>query len=154
MKLLEPLVVRPGRDLTRFTLDDYVGWLQGSFSFQGTQFPLGLNQTLPGQKVEPIGSDFKAFVDRGLRANGIVWTCENVRLQVFSQARFLFQEIVDGRPGKMTHRPRLNRIEEPWPGGTSTELLSRMLLHADFAGNAYVTSDDDGNLGLDRKSVV
>lgn len=154
MKLLEPLVAAR-RSLNRFTLDDYVSWLNaaglgGSFSFNGTQFPLGLQQTMPGQKVEPIDANFAGLVDRGLKANGIVWTCANVRLQVFSQARFLFQELIDGRPGETSRPPRLRRIEEPWPGGTLVELLSRMLLHADFAGNAYVALDDDGNLGFLR----
>lgn len=154
MKILEPLVARR-ETMTRFTLDDYVWWLNqaglnGSFAFQGHQFPLGLQQTMPGEKVEPIAANFAGLVERGLRANGIVWTCENVRLQVFSQARFLFQEMTDGRPGSLSHRPRLGRIEEPWPGGTSVELLGRMLLHADFAGNAYLTADDDGHLGFLR----
>ena len=29
-------------------------------------------------------------------------------------------------------------LERPWPGGTTGDLLTRMLLHADFGGNAYV----------------
>jgi phage portal protein BeeE len=33
----------------------------------------------------------------------------------------------------------LRILEQPWPGGTTGDLLTKMLVHADLAGNAFVT---------------
>jgi phage portal protein BeeE len=69
---------------------------------------------------------------------------------VFSQARFLWQRLRFGKPGDMFGTADLNRLERPWVGGTTGDLLGQMILHADFAGNAYVYEADDGDLGLLR----
>lgn len=153
MKFLEPLVRK--QPVSRYALEDYVSWLGmgglgGSFSYQGSQYPLGLNFTQPNSKTEPIGENFAGYVQHGLRSNGIVWTCATVRLQVFSQARFLWQRLRSGKPGDLFGTSALNRLERPWMGGTTGDLLGQMILHADFAGNAYVYSGDDGDLGLLR----
>lgn len=134
MKLLAPLARRS--DVSRYTLNDYANWV-GSFGFQGAQFPLGVNTTMPGSTTESIGNHFPSYVSGGLKGNGIIWTLESVRLEVFSQARFKFRRMTSGRPGELFGTSGLLPLEEPWPNGSTGELLARSLLDVDLAGNSY-----------------
>ena len=43
----------------------------------------------------------------------------------------------NGRPGDLFGSRELEILERPWVGGTTGDLLSRMILDADFAGNSY-----------------
>lgn len=144
MRILDALV-RP-RTENRYTLEDYSNWLtqamgSGSFGFQGTEFPLGLNMSMPGSKTEPIGSNFTGFVNGGLKGNGIVGTLEFVRVQVFSQVRFQYRSFTAGRPGPLFGTTGLKPVEGPRSG----QMKARMLLDADMAGNSY-TCLVDGEL--------
>jgi len=119
----------------RYTTDDYAAWLSqsfgwGSFGFQGSQYPLGVMTTQPGSKTEPIGDNFVGFVGHGLRGNGIVWTCESIRLEVFAQARFKFRQLNNGKPGDLFGTTALRPVERPG-------FLAEAILDADMAGNYY-----------------
>jgi phage portal protein BeeE/CheY-like chemotaxis protein len=62
------------------------------------------------------------------------------------------QEFTKGRPGDLFGNGDLKVLENPWPGGTTGELLQRMIQDADLAGNFYgVIVDDDGNMGRAAK---
>jgi hypothetical protein len=135
VKLLRPLVRRS--EVARYDTNDYASWvsgLMGSFGYQGSQYPLGVNTTLPGTTAESIPNSFTGYVNGGLKGNGIIATLELARLQVFSQARFKWRRFsADGRPGELFGTPALSPLEQPFPG----HLLSWMILDADSAGNAY-----------------
>jgi phage portal protein BeeE len=88
--------------------------------------------------TEPIPDNFAGYVSSCFRGNGIVAAVEDVRLNVFAEARFQWQALNSGTPGKLFGTPELALLEQPWPGGTTGDLLTRMILDADFAGNAYV----------------
>jgi len=138
MKFLAPLVRRTE---SRYSLDDYVSWVSqmfgyGSFSYQGGSHPLGLQFTQPGAKSEPIGENFNAYAGQVLRGNGPVWTCEQIRLQVFTQARFQFRRLRDGRPGELFGTKALSPLEGA-DGGPNGDLLARMIIDADLAGSFY-----------------
>lgn len=90
------------------------------------------------QPTEAIPDNFASYVTNGLRGNGIIATVELIRFSVFSEARFQFRRLESGRPGALFGDPSLSVLERPWPGGTTGDLLARMLLHADLAGNCYV----------------
>lgn len=137
MKLLAPLVKR--RTEARYTIEDYANWVTeayggGSFSFQGSQYPLGLNTTMPGKKTEPIGDNFQAYASAGMKANGIVSTLILIRVQVFSQADFKFQQLKAGREGELFGTAALAPIDGPGSG----QLKARMVLDADLAGQGYI----------------
>lgn len=87
--------------------------------------------------VECTTDDFLGYLYSGLRGNGIVFGLELKRLQVFTQARFQFQQLRAGRPGDLFGTAALRILERPFVGGTTGDLLGRMLLDADFAGNSY-----------------
>jgi len=152
MKLLAPLL-RPQQTETRYTTDDYVNWVNqsmgwGSFGFQGSQYPLGVNLSVPGSKSEPIEPNLQGLVAHGLKGNGVVWTCMAVRLEVFAQAQFKFQRFNEGKPGRLFGTNALAPLEVPWPGGTTGQLLARMITDVDIAGNFYGARTDDGIVRL------
>lgn len=97
---------------------------------------------------ERIGNDFEGYVHGAYKANGIVFALILARKMVFSEARFLWRRLRDGRPGELFGNQELALLENPWPGGTTGELLARMELDASLAGNFFATTADDaGRLG-------
>lgn len=97
-----------------------------------------LTQTLTGTE-EKIESNFVGLVEGGLKRNGVIFACVLARMLVFAEARFQYQRITNGRPGDLFGTGALSLIEKPWTNATTGDLLSRMLMHADFAGNAFLT---------------
>ena len=104
---------------------------------QGHAYPLGLQTTYAKEPAEPIGPTFAGYVQGGLQGNGIIFALEQKRLQVFTQARFQYQRLRNGRPGDLFGDQALGVLERPWAGGTTGDMLGRMLLDADFAGNSF-----------------
>jgi hypothetical protein len=134
MKLLEPL----RRTESSFSLGDLAEMIT-TFNFNGHTYGTQGVQTSYGRDpVEPIGDNFTGLVQGALRGNSVVSAVEMVRVAVFSEARFQFQQLRAGRPGNLFATDALAALERPWPGGTTGDLLARMLIDADFAGNAYV----------------
>lgn len=106
--------------------------------FGDTLSPLTALATTYGKMPsEPIGDSFAAYVSGALRSDGVVSAVELVRLAVFSEARFQYQRFVNGRPARLFGDPSLSILEQPWPNGTTGDLLARMLLDADFAGSSF-----------------
>ena len=111
-------------------------WLQEVMIYGGQTYALQ-GGTLSGN-VDEIGHGFGAYVNGAYKANGVVFACELARMTLFSEARFQWRELRQGRPGRLFGTTELRILEEPWPGGTTGDLLTRMILDADMAGNAFV----------------
>lgn len=105
--------------------------------FQGNQY---WNNVLSGwdPQHEGIGSDFATLVGRAYKGNAIVYACEMTRMALISEARPQWRRIRNGRRGDLFGTQDLAVLERPWPGGTFRQLASRMMLHADMAGTAFV----------------
>ncbi len=109
------------------------------FSFGGQTYNgIPIQTTWGKTPAETIPSDFEGMVSKALQASAVVAAVEGVRTSVFSEARFQWQRFNNGRPGDLFGNADLALLERPWPGGTTGDLLTRMLLHADFGGNSYV----------------
>jgi phage portal protein BeeE len=109
----------------------------GSHSFAGNQYwSLPVSNWRPNE--EGIGSDFVGLIQGGYKANGIVFACELTRMALFSEARFQWRQMNNGRPGDLFGTQDLRILEKPWRTGTTGDLLTRMILDADFAGTGYV----------------
>lgn len=121
-------------DQSRYGLD----WLadQWQFAFGGNMYG-GSNTTYGTDTQEPIGSSFTAYVQSGYKANGIVFACILSRLLVFSEARFQWRQMVQGRPADLFGTGELAVLEVPWENGTTGELLGRMEQDASLAGNSF-----------------
>lgn len=94
----------------------------------------GMGSTPTRERIE---TDFEGYVEGIYKRSGPVSSLLNVRLLVFSEARFQWQQLRGGRPGDLFGTPALNILETPWPNGTTGDLLTRMLQYGDLAGNAY-----------------
>lgn len=118
--------------------DDWMSVIS-SFSFQG------VNYTLPGATQEDIGGSYSGLARGGYKGNGVVFACIANRADLFSEARFAYRRLRGGRPGDLFGFGRdhplfgeLDLLRVPWESGTTGDLLQRMLLHVDVAGNSYV----------------
>jgi phage portal protein BeeE len=72
-----------------------------------------------------------------------VFSCLDVRMKLFSEARFKWRQLKDGRPGKLFGGPELGLLERPWPNGTTGDLLARMEQDSSLAGNFYAVGEGD-----------
>jgi hypothetical protein len=73
-------------------------------------------------------------------SNAVVFAAILTRLLLFAEAEFQFKRMSDK---SLFGDPRLRTLEEPWPGGTSGELLARMDQDASLAGNAFLWDAGD-----------
>jgi phage portal protein BeeE len=87
---------------------------------------------------EQIETDFEGYAQGIYKRNGPVAALMFVRQMVFSEARFQFRRMNNGRPGDLFGTKDLGILERPWTNGTTGDLLSRMIQDADLAGNAFV----------------
>lgn len=92
---------------------------------------------------EEIANDFEGYVHHAYKSNGVVFACILVRLFVFSEARFMFRRMDNGRPQQMFGDQSLRRLERPWPNGTTGELLAHMEQDVSLGGNFYGTLVED-----------
>ena len=104
-------------------------------SYNGNQY--SLSQTL-SSNPQSIPAHFEGVIQGAYRDNGIVFACELARTSLFSEARFQWRQRQKGRPGDLFGNSDLSILETPWEGGTTGDLLTLMLLHADFGGSAFV----------------
>jgi len=117
------------------TLDEYIQF----FNFQNLSYPFSLQQTMNGQIVEQVDGSYDSFVYQGFKGNGVVFACMAVRQLTFSEARFTWRRITDGRPGDYFGNKDLAILEKPWPGGNTASMLSRAIQDVDLAGNFFAT---------------
>lgn len=128
------------KELTRsnpiISIDQYLELVK----FNGNSYLVGggFNQTIKGHEEEIDGS-YVSLVQNAYKANGIVFACMLARRQLFTEARFQFQELRKGRPGNLFSLPSLDILEHPWPTGITADLLGRMIDDADMAGTAFNT---------------
>lgn len=78
-----------------------------------------------------------------LKTNGPVFACSQARSKVFTEARFRFRRVRDGRPGDLFGNQELSLLENPWPGGHTTDLMARMIQDIDLCGNSFIVRRGD-----------
>lgn len=110
-----------------------------------TQPPWWANENWSGpvwsslsSEKETIDRDFEGYIDGAYKANGVVFACILTRLLVFTEARFQWRRYENGRPTDLFGDPNLKLIEDPWPGGTTGEVLAHLEQDASLAGNAFL----------------
>lgn len=141
-----PALSGDSRMLSINSLDDYAATLQ-AFGYGGLQYPVHpsvpeLQTTQQGIKAEPIYDDFCGLVQGAYKANGVVFACMLARMLAFSAVRFAYQRINVGKPSELFGERSLSLLEEPWPGGTTQDLLARTINDADLGGASRFTVID------------
>lgn len=135
MRLLDRLRAPSDVDV-RYSIADYLSQVQ-QFTFGGNAYET-LQQTMAGGPVEEIEQTVRALVAQAYKANGVVFACSALRMSVFAQARLSWQRIRQGRAGDLWSDRTLAVLERPWSGGTTADLLMRMIQDVEIAGNSYV----------------
>ncbi|HEU4543067.1 MAG TPA: phage portal protein [Jiangellaceae bacterium] len=140
MKLLDALLSPTEPEIQRYDVTWYLQQLQ---QFGAPLDPLGYRTSWGNEPAEPVGDNFIDYVHQLYRTSGVVYACQAVRGRVFSEARFQFQRLSGGRPGELFGTDALSILERPSPGHTTGDLLSRMILDVDLAGNWFGAVIDD-----------
>jgi phage portal protein BeeE len=71
--------------------------------------------------------------------------------------RFQWTQFVGSQPGDLFGTPELAVLERPWRGGTTSDLLARMEIHASVAGCAFITRPKPNQLSMlrpDRVTII
>jgi Phage portal protein len=108
-----------------------------TFNFSGNQY-FGIPTDVPN-RTERIDPSFLGFANGAMKGNAIVFALMRARFSIFSQARFQFRRMSNGRPGDLFGTQDLEPLEVPWTNGTTGDLLNRMIIDADLSGNSYWT---------------
>src|SRR5690606_23147864 len=103
-------------------------------------------RTTMASTSEEVEQNFAGYVTGAFERNGIVFACMLARQMLFSEARFQFQELRGGRPGDLFGNDSLSVLENPWPGATTGDLLSRAIQDVDLAGNAFFAKRAGGRI--------
>jgi phage portal protein BeeE len=121
----------------RYSVDDYMNDLL----FNGWGYSTYASS--PSQDREKVENNFRSYVENVYKTNGVVFAVIAARMLVFTEARFLWQKMRDGRPGELWWNPALTLLDEPWPAGTTGELLARMEQDVSLAGNFFAARVDN-----------
>lgn len=132
------------RPLTRLRNDLSLSSIGATFTQPAFwSVPQMLGSNILGDR-ERIGNNFDGYVAGAFKANGIVFTTILIRMFTLAEARFQYQQIEDGRPGELADGPGLSLLENPWPNGTTGELIGRMEQDGSLAGNFFATEMREG----------
>lgn len=99
---------------------------------------------------EQLFPSYEQFAGVAYSGNAIVFGIIHRRMQLFSEATFKWRRLADK---KLFGNPDLIKLEQPWPGGTTADLLGRMEQDASLAGNAFIR-DCGGRLERLRPDLV
>lgn len=101
-----------------------------------------------GSGEERSAVDYMSRIEQAYKASAPVFSVLRFRQLIFSEARFQWRQRRQGQPGQLFGSAELALLEQPWPGGTTGDLLARMELTSSLAGNYFGTvADDQGRLG-------
>ena len=92
---------------------------------------------------QELDCHFDGYTSGAYKANGVVFTCIQVRQQVFSEVRFQYQRLGGPTRGELWGDQTLSLLEKPWPNGTTGELLARMEQDYSLAGNFFAVEVND-----------
>lgn len=99
---------------------------------------------------EPIERTASGIARAAVSGNGVAFTCASLRMQVFSEVSFKWQDLASK---KLFGTPALMPLEMPWVGAGSDDLLARMEQDATVAGNSYWV-DAGSQVRTDRANLL
>jgi phage portal protein BeeE len=126
-------------DEKRYTFSE---WMNDQLMFQGGSYPL-VGASTYGTKAEVAENSFAGYTQAAYKHNGIVFAIVLSRMLLFTEARFQWQRLSNGRPTDLFGSQDLAVLETPWPNGTTGELLARMEQDVSLAGNFFAVREAD-----------
>lgn len=128
---------RADQDEERYSLAQFASDVN-NFGFGGIGYQAnGLQTTWNNQKAERASHTFAGYAEQVFKANGVIFSLVGVRMRLFSEARFQWQRLNNGRPGDLYGTADLSILEVPWVNATTGDLMARMEVDASLAGNFY-----------------
>lgn len=109
------------------------------FAYNGNIYGAMHTGTLEGDR-EAMATNFEGFVNGAYKGSSVVFAVMHTRTLHLSEIRFAFQRLGGtGIPGAdLFTSNALAPLDSPWENGTTGDLVARMSVDADLAGNAYV----------------
>lgn len=107
------------------------------FTYNNHTYSGSTSVTQTGRRQEEVAANFAGYVQAAYRRNGVVAACLLARESLFSEARFQWRQFRQGRPGSLFGTDELAVIEQPWPNGTTGDLLVRMEQDSSIEGNFF-----------------
>lgn len=129
----------PEQIMQRYNLSQYLQQLADPLALTMPMFGM----TSAGQPVEEVENSFTGYTYGAYKSNGVVFATVLARMLLFSEARFQYQRLQNGRPQDLFGNQSLGVLERPWPNGTTGELLARMEQDVSLAGNSYIAADPE-----------
>ncbi len=117
-----------------------IGQLLDQIVYQGYAYQAWPQQSL-GSSQDEISESWLGYIKSVYKSNGIVFACMETRRRLFSLPTFQFQQLRNGQPGDLFGTQELGLLEQPWPNGTTSDLLSRAIQDVDLEGNFYAYRD-------------
>jgi HK97 family phage portal protein len=134
------------RDNYPISFDDYLAEV---FTYGGLGYTAYPNTTL-GTRTEEVPDNYSGLVTGAYKRNGVIFACMLARSLLFTEARFQFRRMLNGKPGDLFGTQELGILENPWPNGSTGDLLGRMIQDYDLSGNAFVARRADNRLTVLR----
>lgn len=89
---------------------------------------------------EAILPVYTSLAQQAYKGNGVVFGAIAKRIKLFSEAELKWQ---NKTTKKIFGNEALERLETPWPGGTTSELFARMEQDVSLAGNSFTWDATD-----------
>lgn len=143
MGFLDRIAAEASQSSARMGVDQYIQdyFLDNQqFLYNGSHYNYGtgLRTTYTAGRVQEVASTLPGYT-QALMGCPPAFAAQMVRALVLSQARFIWRTMRSSNSARKTFGTReLEKLERPWPGATTGELVSRMEWHAGVAGNSYV----------------
>lgn len=135
-------MLRRGEVSRAWSLNQYLAAVANQSPF-GVLYPPAVTYTSGGQVTERVEASYEAYTQYALKANPIIYGLVTKRALIFSEARFMWQKLDEGRPGDLFWTDDLTLLEKPWPNGSCGEMLMRVDQDVSLAGNAYVVREEN-----------
>lgn len=137
-KIANAAVPRLRRTEERMGLDEWASY----FDPNNTN-PLLATHSYSG-KSETLPNNYEGYINSAYKSSGVVFAVCMARSLIFSEVKFMYQKMDNGRPTDLVGGPDLSILENPWPNGTTGELLMRAMQDVDLCGNHYAVEEGYG----------
>jgi hypothetical protein len=137
--------------LERFGSPTFQAWADAFLQYQGQVYQPAYTTTYAGQKVEAPQDTFLGYSDGAYKQNGVIFAVSMARARPFSEIAFKWRRKRDTGGGpSLWGNPDLALLENPWPGGTTQQLLMRAEQDVTLGGTAFWVREDGRSGEPDR----
>lgn len=139
-----------GQELERYD-PSFQAWADMFLQYQGQIYQPSYTTTYDGQKVEAPADTFLGYAEGAYKRNGVIFSVSMARARPFSEVTFKWRRKRDTGGGpNLWGNPELSLLENPWPGGTTQQLLMRAEQDVTLGGTAFWVREDGRNGDPDR----